>query len=158
MALNKSLAKIAARVLHNTHTAPDNCKFKFELLAEAYGSAAVEADFETWCVEHMVEPPQYPITSYLKVVDSRLGTEPTKADTKDPRVADMLAFTYDLTGTLPYAKHVAQLLVDFEIEELKAALTEYNGLLDDKEMKSGMRSFFADGGAAAVIYARRKRK
>ena len=158
--LTKSLPRIAARVLHNTKCVPQNLKFKFELVAEAYGSAAVEQDFERWCEENRDRNPKYPITEYLKVVDSRLGTvadEQKAADLQDPRVAEVLAFTYEMTGILPPAKSVRELLAVYEPAEIKAALKEYSDNLSDKELKSGMRSFFSEGGAVAVIYARRNR-
>src|SRR5271165_486424 len=101
--LGKRLPRIAARVLHNTHYLPKNLKFKFELIAQAYGAAAVEEDFEKWCMDYIDNPPRYPITDYMKVVDQRLGTTPSevKPDTKDPRIGDLLSLCYDLTGVLP---------------------------------------------------------
>lgn len=160
MSLTKSLPRIAAKVLHNTHCFPKNMKEKFELIETAYGRAAVESDFELWCREIQEKNPRYPITEYMKIVDSRLGRgfADAHADLKDPRIAEVSSLAYELTGVLPSSRSVANLLVSFDAEEIKAALREYSSTLDDKEMKSGMRTFFTEGGATAVIYTRKKRK
>lgn len=159
MSLQKSLPRIAARVLHNTHVGLSRMKEKFELIEEAYGRAAVEADFEKWCHEIQDRNPKYPLTEYVKVVDARLGPEfaEKRADTEDPRIAPIAAVAYELTGVLPSARSVAKLLLSSEPDEILAALKEYVTTLDDKDYKVGMRMFFTENGAAAVIYARRQR-
>ena len=159
MSLQKSLPRIAARVLHNTHVGLSRMKEKFELIEEAYGRAAVEADFEKWCREIQDRNPKYPLTEYVKVVDSRLGPEfeEKRADLKDPRIAEISAVAYELTGVLPSVRSVANLLSSCESEEVVGALREFAATLDEKDTKSGVRTFFAEGGAAAVILARRRR-
>ena len=159
MSLQKSLPRIAARVLHNTHVGLSRMKEKFELIEEAYGRAAVEADFEKWCREIQNRNPKYPLTEYVKVVDSRLGPqfEEKRADLKDPRIAEISAVAYELTGVLPSVRSVANLLSSCESEEIVGALREFAATLDEKDTKSGVRTFFAEGGAAAVILARRRR-
>jgi hypothetical protein len=159
MLLVKSLPKIAARVLHNTRSVPQNLKFKFELIATAYGAAVVEHDFEEWCRDHIDDRFPYPITQYLKVIDSRLGAVPEekRADTKDPRIGELAVAAYELTGILPARAAVAEVLLTFSADEIKAALTEYAENLTDKEVKGAMRQFWSDGGAGAVILARRRR-
>jgi hypothetical protein len=159
MLLVKSLPKIAARVLHNTRSVPQNLKFKFELIATAYGAAAVERDFEEWCLDHLDDKFPYPITQYLKVIDSRLGAAPEekRADIKDPQIGELAVAAYELTGILPSRSAVAEVLLIFPADEIKAALTEYAENLTDKEVKGAMRQFWADGGAGAVILARRRR-
>ena len=159
MSLQKSLPRIAARVLQNTHVGLSRMKEKFELIEEAYGRAAVEMDFENWCREVKERNPRYPLTEYVKVVDQRLGPEfaETRADTKDPRISEISAVAYELTGVLPTIRSVANLLTTCEQEEIIAALREFAGTLDEKDTKSGVRTFFAEGGAAAVILARRRR-
>ena len=159
MSLQKSLPRIAARVLHNTHVGLSRMKEKFELIEEAYGRAAVEADFEKWCREIQDRNPKYPLTEYVKVVDSRLGPqfEEKRADLKDPRIAEISAVAYELTGVLPSVRSVANLLSSCESEEIVGALREFAATLDEKDTKSGVRTFFAEGGAAAVILARRRR-
>lgn len=161
MSLQKSLPRIAARVLHNTHVGLSRMKEKFELIEEAYGRAAVEADFNTWCQEQLAafNNPKYPLTEYVKVVDARLGptfAEKT-ADLKDPRIAEVSAVAYELTGVLPSVRSVANLLTTCDTEEILGALREFAATLDEKDTKSGVRTFFAEGGAAAVILARRRR-
>jgi hypothetical protein len=161
MSLQKSLPRIAARVLHNTHVGLSRMKEKFELIEEAYGRAAVEADFTLWCQEQMAASnnPKYPLTEYVKVVDSRLGPEfaEKRPDTKDPQVSEISAVAYELTGVLPSVRSVATLLASCPAEEIIAALREFAKTLDEKDTKSGVRTFFAEGGAAAVILARRRR-
>ena len=160
MNLRKELPRIAARVLANTHVFPKHLKEKYELIAEAFGAAAVVRDFEAWCEEVKAENPRYPLTKYMMVVDSRLGratTEP-EPDLKDPAIGEIGALTYKLTGETPSARAIAKLRLSYEADEIKAALTEYASTLEEKDFKSGMRTFFTDGGATAVIYARRNRK
>lgn len=160
MNLRKELPRIAARVLANTHVFPKHLKEKYELIAEAFGAAAVARDFEAWCEEVKAENPRYPLTKYMIVVDSRLGranAEP-EADLKDPTLGEIGALSYKLTGVTPSARALAKLRLTYEADEIKAALTEYASTLEEKDFKSGMRTFFTDGGATAVIYARRNRK
>jgi hypothetical protein len=162
MSLQKSLPRIAARVLHNTHVGLSRMKEKFELIEAAYGRAAVEEDFEKWChaVSGMMDNlPKYPLTEYVKVVDARLGPKfaEQRADLKDPRIADISAVAYELTGVLPSVRSVANLLTTCDAEEILGALREFAATLDEKDTKSGVRTFFAEGGAAAVILARRRR-
>jgi hypothetical protein len=158
--LIKALPKIAAREMQNTHVFPKNLKAKYELIAEAYGAAAVEDDFTDWCREVRDRNPRYPITEYIKVVDARLGRafEEAKADLKDPRIPEIAALTYDLTGYVPTFRSVGNILLSFTQEEIEGALREYVSTLDDKDVKMGMKTFFMEGGATTVILARQKRK
>src|SRR5271168_707831 len=100
MNLRKELPRIAARVLANTHVFPKHLKEKYELIAEAFGAAAVVRDFEAWCEEVKDENPRYPLTKYMIVVDSRLGRASAEAepDLKDPALAEIGALSYKLTG------------------------------------------------------------
>lgn len=159
MDLRKELPKIAARVLHNTHTFPQNLKDKYSLIALAYGTAAVLTDFEAWCQEVRDKNPRYPITEYMKVVDTRLGNafEEKRADLKDPRIVDITSLAYDLSGMLPSNRAVGNLLLLFEPDEIISAFREYVALLEEKDLKTGVRTFFTEGGAGAVIAARRRR-
>ena len=159
MNLMKELPRIAARVLHNTRSVHSEMKFKFELLAAAYGSTSVSTDFEAWCIENHDENFTYPITEYLKVIDSRLGDAPEKKrpDIKDPQVAELVSFSYELTGILPAATAVASLVLDYPFDEIKAALIEYTESLTETEVKGAMRAFYTSGGGAAIILARRRR-
>src|SRR5208282_4885666 len=161
MSLIKELPRIAAVTLHNTHVFPKNLKEKFNLIATAYGAATVEADFEEWCEEQVEKGvnPRYPITEYMKVVDERLGKsfEDKKADLKDPRIVEISSASFAETGFVPSARSVGNLLLDFPVDEIKSAMTFYISTLDDKEMKSGMKTFFTEGGAAAVIMTFRNR-
>jgi hypothetical protein len=159
MSLGKKLPRIAAKILHNTRCIPQNLKFKFELIAQAYGEAAVERDFELWCREHVEENLPYPITAYLKVIDARLGSVPEepRPDFKNPQIEDLSSFAYELTGMLPPKHTVAELLMTYPVDEIRAALEEYAENLTEKETKGALRAFWSDGGAGAVILARRRR-
>ena len=161
MHLIKQLPKIAARVLHNTHTLRPDMKFKLELLSDAYGAAAVLDDFEVWCEAHKDNQFKYPIFEYLKVIDSRLGgaVEEKRADLKDPRVVEMVQFSYEQTGVLPKTTSIAELVLNYPLEEIKAALVEYTENLTEKEFGTASRAFYENGGigAVSIILARRRR-
>ena len=161
MNLMKELPKIAARVLKNTRCVHPEMKSRMALLTEAYGAAAVARDFEAWCIEHQNEQTQYPISAYLKIIDSRLGAAPppSELDIKNPQVGELVSMTYELTSVLPSAVSVAELLALYSMEEIKAALTEFADGLTERELKSSIRNFYANGGAgaSAVILARRRR-
>lgn len=159
MQLIKQLPKIAARILHSTRTVRADMKFKFDLISEAYGTATVADDFEKWCTENVGSQLKHPVYEYLKVIDSRLGTQPEeqRADPTDPKVAELRSVTYELTGVLPAASAVAELVLAFELEEIKAALVEYTDTIEGNEIKSTVRAFYSSGGGAAIILARRRR-
>lgn len=155
--LIKSLPKIAARVLKNTWGIPPQFKSKLELVQEAYGSAIVETDFENWCEEVKENNPRYPITEYLRVIDSRLGSAP-KAETVDPMIAEISALTYKLTRRPAPPKNVRELLEQFSAVEITQALSEYVEGIEEREFPYAARTFFVDGGCAAVISARKSRE
>lgn len=160
MSLIKSLPRIAAQELHNTHCGLRNLKFKLELISEAYGTSAVENDFREWC--RSLEPGvsrKYPIFDYMKVIDSRLGSAPEeqRVNLEDPAIVELQSLAYELTGMLPAKKAVASTLINYSADEIKAAMVEYTDDLPGKDAKSDMRAFWSDGGAEAIIFARRRR-
>lgn len=160
MSLLKSLPRIAAQELHNTHCGLRNLKFKLELISEAYGANAVENDFRQWC--RSLDPGtriKYPIFEYMKVIDSRLGSAPeeTRANPESPEVVELQSLAYERTGLLPSKRALANSLVKYTAEEVKAALIEYTDDLPSKDAKSDMRAFWSEGGAEAIILARRRR-
>ncbi len=160
MSLIKSLPRIAAQELHNTHCGLRNLKFKLELLTEAYGTAAVENDFREWCRSlDSKTRVKYPIFEYMNVIDSRLGSAPEEAreNTADPAVIELQSLAYELTGMLPAKKAVALVLVKYISEEIQGALKEYTEDLPTKDVKSDMRAFWSEGGAEAVILSRRRK-
>jgi hypothetical protein len=159
MQLIKQLPKIAARILHSTRTIRSDMKFKFELIADAYGTAVVVSDFEKWCEANIDSQLKHPIYEYLKVIDSRLGVIPEtqRPNSNDPKVAELRSITYELTGVLPAASAVAELVLKFEIDEIKAALIEYTDAIEGNEIKSMVRAFYSSGGGEAIILARRRR-
>lgn len=159
MSLQKSLPRIAAKVLHNTHVGLSQMKEKFELIEVAYGRGDVEVDFEKWCQENKERNPKYPLTEYVKVVDSRMGPKFSEEsiDSKDPRISEIAALSYELTSMLPSSRSISSLLSTFPLDEIVAALREYVLTLEEKEFKTSMRTFFSEGNAGAVILARRRR-
>lgn len=161
MRLIKEMPKIAARVLKNTHGVHPDLKVRLELLEEAYTSEAVSRDFADWCNKQVFEHniPRYPISEYMKVVDARLGhaAAEDQLDVKDPKVAEIVSLSYELTTILPSATAVAKLLTFYSVEEVKAALAEFVESLEEKNVRGGMHLFYKDGGAEAIILARRRR-
>lgn len=163
MNLMKEMPRVAARVLKNTRGVYPEMKSRIGLVAEAYTTAAVVRDFESWCGERVDagDTPRYPISDYLKVVDSRLGSAPedSQLDLKNPQIEEISSMTYELTSVLPSAKSVAELLAVYSLDEVKGALTEFAEGLTERELKTSMRNFYANGGAgaAAIISARRRR-
>jgi hypothetical protein len=161
MKLMKELPKIAARLLKNTRGAHPDLKSRLELLEEAYGAAAVARDFEDWCREVGIrnENPRYPFSEYMKVVDSRLGNAVAeiKPDIKEPQVAELVSLTYEMTTILPSATSVAKLLALYPLAEVKDALAEFVESLEEKNVRGGMYLFYNEGGADAIILARRRR-
>lgn len=155
--LIKSLPKIAARVLKNTWGVPPQYKQKLELIQEAYGQAAVENDFTAWCEEVKDTNPRYPVTAYLKVVDSRLGSA-SKDDEKDPRIAEISAVTYRLVHRPSPPRSVQEMLVIFSADEIISALNEYVEGIEEREYSFAVRAFFIEGGCAAIITARKQRE
>lgn len=157
MNLKREMRMVASKIMGNTHTFPYKFEEKLEFLEAAHGTHAILRDFEVWCEERKAEEIQYPIIEYLKVVDSRLGNAPEKLNLKDPQVTEISALTFERTSILPSAKAVAELLQTFTLEEISGAIREYTENLKEDETRSAMRRFFADGGAGAVILARRRR-
>jgi hypothetical protein len=157
--LIEALSKIAARELRNARGVPGNLKGKCELISEAYGSAAVQMDFTAWCRENRDRQFKYPIVQYVKVIDQRLGSEPKEehANVKDPRIVELKSLAYKLTGLLPANRAVAAVLLNYPMDEIKAALVEYTEDLPGKDAKADMRAFWSEGGAEAIILARRRR-
>lgn len=155
--LIRDLQRVAAKKLHNTRGVPKNMKDKVELIGLAFGHAEVVEDFEKWCDEHAVQPTQYPVTEYLRMIDTRLGAE-QKVEVTDPNIADLQALTYELTSVLPHARAIHELLGLHSVEDIKGALKEYVLGFNEREIKIGdIRAFFDDNGAGAIITARKRR-
>jgi hypothetical protein len=158
--LRKALAKISSELLHNTRLAPKNLGFKFELLASTYGHEAVTQDYANWCREHLTDKPKYPITDYVRVIDSRLGSVPEeeKISLTDPRIAELAAYAFATTGKLASKLPLARLLMKYPVDEIQDAMVELmESLTSDNEINGALRSFYQDGGADAIIATRRNR-
>lgn len=155
--LVRDLQRVAAVKLQNTRGVPKSMKDKLELIELAFGYRNVVEDFEKWCEEQKAKSPQYPVFEYLKMVDARLGSA-NKVDSKDPRIKNLQALTYELTNVLPHTNAIRGLLALHEEQEIKEALEEYVASLDEKDFKKAMRAFYDDEGATAIIYSRKKRE
>jgi hypothetical protein len=153
--LVKDLQRIAAVKLHNTRGVPRNMKDKLELIELAFGHAEVTEDFTKWCDENAERAPQYPVTEYIRLIDGRLGGA-AKVDPHDASIGALQAIVYEKTGILPRSHAVRDLLGLHSAAELEAAFAEYIVVVDEKDWKSALRSFFDDQGASAVIAARNR--
>ena len=157
MNLTKEMRMISSKILGNTHRFPPQFEEKLDFLVAAHGTFAIARDFQTWCEERRAEKIQYPIIEYLKVIDTRLGNAPERLNVNDPNVAEISALVFERTDILPSGKAVAELLQVYSKEELAGAIREYTDKIGDGEARGAMRRFFAEGGAGAVILARRQR-
>jgi hypothetical protein len=154
--LVKELQKTAARRLQNTRGVPRSMQTKVELIEIAFGRAEILEDFEKYCEEVAGDRPLYPVFDYLRAIDSRLGGEP-RVDPRDERVSNLQSITYELTGFMPRnVRGIRETLKVYEVDEIVAALKEYALTLDERDLKPGINAFF-DGGATAIIAARRGR-
>lgn len=154
-----SLAKIAAKELKNTGGVHPQFKKRIELLAVAYGAAAVEKDFEAFCQSLKGSRVPYPISEYLKAVDVRLGTTgPEAIEENDPAVAEISAKCFTLSGRLPKNSAVGALLKKHSAAEIIIAFESYCAKLDEDELRYAVKSFFTDGGATGVIVSLKQQK
>lgn len=154
--LVRELQEIAAAKLHNTRSIPKVMAGKIELIEIAFGHARILEDFTAWCDEHADENRQYPVTDYIRAIDSRLGGQP-RIDPNDEKVEELRQFVYEKVQILPAIQPLRDLLLVYEVPEIKAAFSEYIIGLEEKTMRTSLRAFFEEGGARVVIGARRKR-
>lgn len=155
--LIKELRRIAAKELHNTRGIPRNMDAKIEYIELAWGRAEIIDDFLKWCQEPENQSNPYPVTAYLRQIDSRLGHEPAKPAAEDPQVKELQAFVYEQADFLPNTKHLRDLLALHSLEDIKHAFKEYLLVVDGTNRASSMKNFFENDGAGAVIAARKKR-
>jgi hypothetical protein len=155
--LEKELRMISSKTLANSHRFPPQFKEKLEFLVAAHGTFAIAREFQEWCDARRSEKIQYPIIEFMKEVDSIFGGAPEQLDLKDPRILEISALVFERTDILPSHKAVAELLQTYSMEELTGAIREYTDKIEDGQARSAMRRFFAEGGAGAVILARRQR-
>ena len=155
--LVKDLQRVAAKKLRSTQGIPKNMKGKVELICLAFGHADVVEDFEKWCDEkiELGVRPHYPVTEYLRGVDARLGGAERVAP-DDPRIVEIRNLAYELTGVLPPARVIRDLLLLHDAEEMKKALKEYVINVEGRDMEKAMQLFFNDGGVGSVIALRKK--
>lgn len=159
LSLEGNLERLAGKILGNTHMIPERMRDKIRLIGDVYGRAVVIEDFETYCRALTPPYPRYPIIEYVKDVDSRLGgaAETKHPNIEDPNVEQVRALVYDAVGILPSKTPIAKLLVDYSHEEIAGAFLEYVETLKQSDFEMGVRKFFNEGGAVAVIFVRRKR-
>jgi len=153
-----SLAKIAAKELKNTGGVHPQFKKRLELLAVAYGAAAVEKDFTEFCISLKGSRVQYPLSEYLKVVDIRLGSAPESEEESDPAVAEISAKCFTLSGRVPKNSAVAALLKKHTAAEIITAFESYCAKLDEDELRYAVKNFFTDGGATGIIVSLKQQK
>lgn len=159
--LVRELQETAAKRLKTIRGVPKHMADRVELLVMAFGRAEILADFEKWCEENADRNPQWPVTDYLRIADSRLSARPS-IDPHDERINQLQSITYELTDVLPRAQGVREALAIQSAEDIEAALNEY-WLLNEGALKTIggrqtlIREFFEDGGVHAVISARNRR-
>lgn len=156
--LIKKLALIAAKELKNTRGIHPQYKEQLRLVEAAYGGAAVESDFYSWTQEVKANPPEYPISDYLKIVDKRLAESAGAPELDDSRVTEISAVVLELTDRLPQRVAVEKALKTCSQNELTEAFREYAARLDEKELKYAPRDFFNNGGYEAVLAVRKKKE
>lgn len=160
--LVKELQKVAARKMRNTRGIPKTMAGKVELIEIAFGRAEVLDDFEKWCDENADRAPQYPVSDYIRIIDSRLGARPS-VDPHDERINTLQSFIYEQTDILPRASGVREALAFYSQEDIKTAFQEFWLVNEGAEKiiagrQTLVREFFEDGGVSAIIAARKRRK
>jgi len=158
--LIKDLERIAAKELKNTRGVHPQYKDRLKLVEAAYGTEAVRADFLDWAVSVKERGFAYPISEYLKVVDSRFRTNTVPggvAEEQDnPQIVRLSSQAFTLTGRVPIRADVIKNLQSFSGDDLFDAFAEYVGGLEERELKYATRNFYSDGGAEVVIGVRTK--
>lgn len=155
--LVKELRRIAAKELHNTRGIPQNMNAKIEYIELAWGHAEIVEDFRRWCQEPDNRQNPYPVTAYLRQIDSRLGHEPAKPAAEDPQVKELQSFVYESAEFLPNVKYLRELLAVHSLDDIKHAFREYLLVIGDANRATALKNFFENDGAGAVIAARKKR-
>jgi hypothetical protein len=145
---------LAGRVLGCSSFAPQE-REKLRNAAEVFGSAEVLSDLEKWAEENNASELSYPLSAYLKVVDSRLRQAAPKKE-KNQDVIRIGAEAFRLTRHTPLDYKVIELLEHYSVDEIIASFQEYVNGLSEKEIGYAVKNFFNFGGADAVILARRK--
>lgn len=150
-ALAKKLEMSAAKAFRTTRSIPFRFDYQFqqmELMSQVYGDAAIIEDFEAWA--STVKNVKYPLSEYLKVVDSRLGNAEDRKD--NPDVTKIMAVVYQYIKDFPRKVSVEKLLEKYGFENLQEAWLEYADGLSEDELKYAIKKFFEDGGVD-VVYA-----
>lgn len=125
----------------------------------AWGANRVEADYRDWIETVRTNPPPYPVSEYLKIVDSRLSEAvPEPISLNNPDITRLTSQAFELTERTPSNRAVAEALEKFGTDEIFEAFREYVLGLDEKELKYAARGFYSSGGVDAVIAVRRKMK
>jgi len=91
--------------------------------------------------------------------DAKAAVQIVRGQVKgDPRVVELAAKVFDLTGTAPAAKSllaIGELLVDHDMFAIMSAFGEFYGNLDEFGQRQAVRNFF-EGGAAPAVLASQK--
>lgn len=157
--LIKTLAQITAKELKNTRGVPPQWKEKCKLVELAWGANRVEADYRDWIETVRTNPPMYPVSEYLKLVDSRLSEAvPEPVSLNNPDITRLTSQAFEMTERTPSNRAVAEALEKFGVDEIFEAFREYILGLEEKELKYAARGFYSSGGVDAVIAVKRKMK
>ena len=158
----KAIGRFIAQMPANLRWAPwERVVNLFSFWVERHSRKKLKFEFKAFCRDADDWMPsliawENETMDQMRSIVPAAESEPGEED--DPRLAELASFNYNLTGTTPSPVQLAKLLAEYDLPEIKAALTEYVGGLEDKEIKAGMKSFFAEGGAFTVIHAHRKRE
>lgn len=153
MAFNQNIANIAAEILKFTKGLTTHEKGELKLLARAYGTDRVETDFEAWARENRGGNIQYPISLYLKKASARLESEPEPEIADDPRIRQVTAKVYEMTGRLPInadLTNITKWLTKYSVEDIITGFSEYLHGLDGFEQKWAVKNYFSGGGEVVL--------
>ncbi len=155
--LIKRLSKIAAKELRNTRGVAPQWKEKLTLVGEAYGEVEVEKDFLDWIDEIRNNPPEYPISVYLKIVDERFKSTEQSAAQNNPNIVRLSAQAFEVTGRTPSNGDIVGALEKYSADMIHEAFRNYISGLDERELKYATRNFYVYGGLDAIIEVQKKK-
>lgn len=161
MMLQREMAKIAAQMLHVSNCGIEHQPWKgrLSLLAEAFGSTQVLADFTNWCqTRPEAHTAKYPGSEYLKVADNRLRPTPpapAQVTTHREAITRIGAKAYTITGRIPSESAVLSFLSDYTEAEIIAALVEYTSHRTPSQLYWSVKNFFVDGEGRGLLEAMR---
>lgn len=154
MAFIQNIERTARRVLKFTKDLHPQERRRFNAMKEAFTSDRVESDFEAWVEENRDGSWQQPFSAYLKICVDRLKGEPEAEVADDPRIRQVTAKVYEMTGRLPMGAgliYIQRLLTKYETSAILDGFREYFNGLDTFEQKWAVKNYFTDGAAEIII-------